>query len=168
MVDDSQWLAAQWKSLSIDLNVVFMGLTGLIASQAEKVSLAAVHQEESRYSQTTLADLRSNLAGTRAIYQLFTPWLESKAFGVALNKNALDALDELDRIYSTIDGNSVPAPPATWNAGAAQQSQADLQTQFGVLYTTVSQAVDVNRSGSAVDAMNHVAWALGLATPASS
>ena len=166
LVDDSQWLAGQWKPLPIDLNVVFMGLTGLIASQAEKVSLAALHQEESRYSGTTLADMRSNLAGTRAIYQLFTPWLETKDFGMTLNKNALDALDLLDRIYSAIDGSSVPAPPPTWKTNDVPQSQADLQTPFGVLYTAVSQAVDVNRSGSAVDAMNHVAWALGLSTPA--
>jgi len=41
-------------------------------------------------------------------------------------------------------------------------SPDDLLTPFGLLYTAVAQAVDEHRSGSAVDAMNHVAWALGL------
>lgn len=161
LVDDSQGISDQWRAMSIDLKVVFMGLTGLIASQAEKVGLAALHQEESRYSGTTLADMRANLVGTRAIYELFIPWLETKAYGMSFNDNALAAFDDLDRIYSGIYGSSVPAPPSTWQ-DTPPQTPADLQTPFGVLYTTVLQAVDANRAGSAVDAMNHVARALGL------
>jgi iron uptake system component EfeO len=160
-VDDSKWLGEQWKPLPIDLKVVFMGLTGLIASQAEKVSLAAVHQEESRYSSTTLADMRSNLVGTRAIYELFIPWLGTKPFGVTYNQNAIDAFDELEGIYGTISGNAVPEPPSTWGK-TSPPSSADLQTPFGILYSTVLHAVDQNRPGSAVNAMNNVARALGL------
>ncbi|HET6146133.1 MAG TPA: imelysin family protein [Polyangia bacterium] len=161
LVDDSKWLGDQWKPLPIDLKVVFMGLTGLIASQAEKVSLAAQHQEESRYSGTTLADMRSNLKGTRAIYELFIPWLDTKPYGMTFNQNAIDAFDLLDRIYGSIAGDSVPAPPPSWGS-VSPPSPADLQTPFGMLYTTVLQAVDKDRPGSAVDAMNHVARALDL------
>jgi hypothetical protein len=163
LVTDAQMLGEQWKSLPIDLDVVFQGLTGLIGSQAEKVTLAAMHQEESRYSGTTLTDMRSNLAGTRAIYQLFIPWLDTKPFGMNTNKNAIAALDSVDERYSEIPGDAVPAPPETWKA-TGQQSPADLATPFGALYSAVSQAADANRAGSAVDAMNHVAWALGLST----
>jgi iron uptake system component EfeO len=163
LLDDSTSLSDQWRSKTIDLEVVFLGLTGLIASQAEKVSLAAVHQEESRYSGTTLADMRSNLAGTRAIYQLFTPWLNTKPYGMTYNQNALNAFDQLDRAYADIPGEAVPQPPPSW-ANTSPPSSADLQTPFGLLYTAVMQASDKNRPGSAIDAMNHVAWALGLAS----
>jgi iron uptake system component EfeO len=162
-VDDSTWLGAQWSSRTIDLDVVFMGLTGLIASQAEKLSLAAVHQEESRYSRTTMADMRANLKGTRDVYELFVPWLDSKPFGMTTNKNAVAALQELDRNYSLVEGDAVPEPPTSWTA-TGPQTTADLMTPFGALYSAVFQAADSKRVGSAVDAMNHVAWALGLAT----
>jgi iron uptake system component EfeO len=161
LVDDSQALLDQWKPRAIDLGVVFVGLTGLIGAQAEKVSLAAAHQEESRYSGTTLADLRSNLAGTRDIYNLFTDWLVTKTYGATLNSNALEAFDGLDRSYGAISGDAIPAPPVTWN-DQNPPSLADLQTPFGTLYTDVMHAADPNRSGSAVDAMNNVARALGL------
>ena len=165
LVDDSTSLSEQWRSKTIDLEVVFMGLTGLIASQAEKVSLAGVHQEESRYSSTTLADMRSNLAGTRAIYELFIPWLNTKPYGMTYNQNALDAFDQLESAYGDIPGDAVPEPPPSWGS-VSPPSSADLQTPFGLLYTTVMQASDKNRPGSAIDAMNHVAWALGLASSA--
>ena len=79
LVNDTQLLLNQWKTKSIDLAAVFTGLTGLISSQAEKVGLAAMDQQESRYSQTTMADLRSNLAGTRAVYDLFTALARDQA-----------------------------------------------------------------------------------------
>jgi iron uptake system component EfeO len=160
LVDDSQSLLDQWRTRAIDLDVVFTGLTGLIAAQAEKMSLAAAHQEESRYSDTTLADLRSNLMGTRAIYKLFTPWLESKALGTTLDNNAIESFDRLDKIYADIPSNAIPTPPPTWSS--SQPSQDDLLSPFGLLYTAVVQEVDPTSPGSAVDAMNHVARTLGL------
>ena len=75
----------------------------------------------------------------------------------------LDAFDQLDRAYGDIPGDAVPEPPPSW-ANTSPPSSADLQTPFGLLYTTVMQASDKNRPGSAIDAMNHVAWALGLAS----
>jgi iron uptake system component EfeO len=163
LVDDAQSLLDRWKGRSIDLNIVFMGLTGLIASQEEKVSLAAQHQEESRYSSTTLADMRSNLTGTRDIYNLFIDWLDTKEAGMSLNDNAAQAFAELDQAYADTPGDALPAPPSTWVNGDAHTS-AEVMTPFGMLYTAVAHAVDKNRPGSAVDAMNHVAWALGLST----
>jgi iron uptake system EfeUOB component EfeO/EfeM len=163
LVVDSQELLNRWKARNIDLKIVFMGLTGLIASQEEKVSLAAQHQEESRYSSTTLADMRSNLAGTQDIYNLFGDWLDTKEVGMTLNSNAVQAFARLGDVYALTVGDAVPAPPSTW-VNDQTHSQAELESPFGQLYTAVVQAVDKNRPGSAVDAMNHVAWALGLST----
>ena len=134
LVDDTQTLLDQWQSRVIDLGTVFSGLTGQMSAQSEKVSVAANQQEESRYSQTTMIDLRSNLAGTRAIYALFEPWLATKTYGTTLDANVLDAFARLDRTYSNVAGDDIPEPPPTW---ATNPTTPD-------------------------DAMNHVARALNL------
>ncbi len=159
LVTDAQSLLTQWKTKTIDLSAVFAGLTGLMSSQAEKVGLAAMHQQESRYSQTTMADLRSNLAGTRQVYDLFSEWLATKVYGTTLDKNAMAAFDRLDAQYGMVTGDAIPDPPTGWtNPPSADQAV----TPFGALYIIVTDEADPSRSGSAVDTMNQVAHVLGL------
>lgn len=160
LVDDSQLLLDRWQQQPVDLGIVLVALTSLMSAQAEKVNLAARHQEESRYSQTTMADLRSNLAGTRAIFDLFMPWLATKPYGKTLSDNAQQAFDRLDQIYGGVVGDAIPPPPSTW--GSNPPLVQDLESQFGTLHTAVVQEVDPMSPGSAVDAMNHVARALGI------
>jgi iron uptake system component EfeO len=160
LVDDTKSLLDQTQTQPIDLPMVFTGLTGLMSAQAEKVGLAVSHREESRYSQKTLVDLRFNLAGTKEIFALFVPWLATKTYGSSLTMTATSALDGLDLTYSSVIGDSIPAPPSTWNS--LSPTPDDQQSSFGKLYNAVVQDVDPNRSDSAVDAMNHVAQALDL------
>ncbi len=160
LVTDTQSLLGQWKTKAIDLSAVFTGLIGLIGSQAEKVGLAAMNQQqESRYSQTTMADLRSNLAGTRAVYDLFEPWLATKTYGTTLDMSAMTAFNRLDQSYQAVQGDAIPDPPATWSN---PPSPGDAVSPFGMLYATVTDEADPSRSGSAVDTLNQVARALGL------
>jgi iron uptake system component EfeO len=161
LVTDSQSLVDRWKPQSIDLDQAFDGLTSLMNEQKEKVKLAATHQEESRYSQRTMGDLRDNLAGTRAAYDLFTPWLETKPGGIAINDQVESALDRLNQTYSTVYGDAIPMPPPTLDP-TMPLTVPDQATPFGMLYIAVVQEVDPTYTGSAVDAMNHVATALGL------
>jgi iron uptake system component EfeO len=160
LVDDTQSLLDRWKPLAIDLPNVFLGITGLMSAQAEKVALTAHFQEESRYSQKTMADLRSNLVGTQGVYALFRPWLETKTYGTALDSSASGALNGLAETYAAVPGDALPPSPASWNP--TMPSLADQQSQFGQLYEAVVQAVDPARSGSAVESLNQVAKALGL------
>jgi len=159
LVTDTQMLVEQWKTKSIDLAAVFNGLTGLISLQAEKVGLAAVHQQESRYSQTTMADLRSNLDGTKAVYDLFETWLATKVYGMTLDMNAMAAFARLDQQYTAVTGDSIPDSPPDWSN---PPSTADTLTPFGMLYIAVTDEADPSRPASAVDTMNQVARALGL------
>lgn len=159
LVTDTQTLLTEWKTKTIDLSAVFTGLTALVSSQVEKVGLAAMNQQESRYSQTTMADLRSNLAGTRAVYDLFGDWLATKAYGTTLDRNAMAAFDRLDGQYQGISGDAIPDPPTDWPNPA---SSTDPLSPFGLLYTAVTDEADPSRPGSAVDTMNQVAAALGL------
>jgi iron uptake system component EfeO len=161
LVDDTQTLVNMWEPRAIDLNQAFDGLTSLMNEQKEKVSLAAQHEEESRYSQRTMGDLRDNLAGTRAAYDLFTPWLETKPGGLEINSEVEQALDRLGQTYSTVYGDAIPTPPPTLDP-TMPLSVTDQSTPFGMLYVAVVQEVDPTYTGSCVDSMNHVATTLGL------
>jgi len=160
LVTDTKSLLDQWQPTEIDLDLAFNGLISLMNEQREKVNKAASEEEESRYAQRTLADLRDNLAGTQRAYALFQGWLKTKPNGAAIDADILASFADLETTYAGFPGDAIPAPPATWSAETP--SAADLQTQFGRLYSAVQAAVDPNEAGSAVDGMNRAAVELGL------
>src|ERR1044071_5440278 len=63
MIDHTVALANQWQAAAVDIGAAFQGLVGLMNEQKEKVNLAATGEEESRYANLTLFDLRNNLYG---------------------------------------------------------------------------------------------------------
>jgi iron uptake system component EfeO len=128
--------------------------------QREKINKAASEEEESRYAQRTMADIRDNLTGTTTIYELFRPWLKAKPDGAPIDADVQRAFDSLDSAYSAVTGDALPQPPQTWSSESP--SNADLDTPFGKLFTAVQNAVDPNRAGSAVDGMNRAAKELGF------
>lgn len=164
LVKDIARLESGWKPANIDLPGAFSGLIALMNEQREKVNKAASDEEESRYAQRTMADIRDNLAGTRAIYRLFSPWVQSKDGGAVLDAEVEAAFDQLAEVYATVDGDAFPAPPATWVAEGTP-TEEELATPFGKLFTTVQKAVDPNVPGSAVEAMNRVAKLLAFDEP---
>jgi iron uptake system component EfeO len=160
LVTDTKTLADEWQPQVIDLGGSFQGLVSLMNEQREKVNKAASEEEESRYSQRTLEDLRQNLEGTTKIYALFQDWLRSKSDGAAIDASIENAFAKLRSAYSDFSGDAIPQPSATWSS--ENPSAADLDTPFGKLYTAVQNAVDPNVSGSAVDGMNRAAVELGF------
>src|SRR5262249_6799771 len=124
------------------------------------------NEEESRYSQRTMVDLRDNLSGTRAIYALFQPWIRSKTSsdpakdGKAIDAKIVQGFQVLDVAYSAISGAELPEPPATWSAESP--SAADLASPFGVLFTEVTHATDPTSADSIVAQMNDAAGVLGF------
>jgi iron uptake system component EfeO len=166
LVTDAQALLDGWTPAHIDVSGAFQGLIGLVNEQQEKVNKAATSEEESRYSQRTMADLRANLDGTSAIYGLFRGWLRTKtAAGTTPSGTDVDAaitagLGGLDVVYGGVEGDAIPAPPVTWSA--EMPSAADLATPFGRLYTQIHDAVDPMKAGSLVNHMNDGANLLGI------
>jgi iron uptake system component EfeO len=168
LVTDTKGLLDDWTSAHthIDVSGAFQGLIGLVNEQQEKVNKAATNEEESRYSQNTMADLRANLDGTTAIYGLFRDWLKTKPAmgmtpsGVDVDAAIMAGLTELDTLYGTVEGDAIPSPPATWSA--EMPSAMDLQTPFGQLYTKIHEAVDLTKTGSLVNDMNDGAMLLGI------
>ena len=167
LIDDAKTLEDQWTPANIHVALAYHGLVALVNEQREKVNKASSFEEESRYSQRTMADLRDNLAGTRTAYAFFQPWIVSKKDeadptkdGPSIDAKILAGLDALDKAYSKVGGDAIPAPPATWSAESP--SDADLQTPFGQLYTVVQDAVDPALPDSVVTQMDLAAEILGF------
>ncbi len=168
-ITDAQTLHDDWEAAkNYDLGAAFQGLVSLMNEQREKVDKASTNQEESRYSQTTMADIRNNLGGTQRVYALFQPWIRSKAAspdaggqeGAALDAAIVAGFGELQALYGTVQGDAIPQPPDSWSS--VNPTVADLQTPFGMLYEGVQAAVDPNAPGSIVAQMNAAAVLLGF------
>lgn len=160
LVLDTTELDEQWSKNPIDLGAAFSGLVALMNEQREKVRKAASAEEESRYAQRTLADIRDNLAGTRAAYALFRPWLRTKEGGAAIDASIEAAFQELDDAYSSLPDDAFPPLPADFSAEAP--TAANLETDFGQLFARVENAADPNREGSVVHGMNQAAVLLNF------
>jgi iron uptake system component EfeO len=167
MIADAQSFHDGWTPAKISLGDAFNGLIGLMNEQKEKVNNAGIHQEESRYSQRTMKDLRDNLDGTKKIYEIFQPWVVTKAApspGASDGKATDTAIEAgfaaLAADYATVPGDAFPQPPASWDP--ATPSAADLATPFGTLYTSVRAQTDPMKKGSVVDEMITAGSLMGL------
>ena len=72
----------------------------------------------------------------------------------------MTAFARLEEAYAAVQGEAIPAPPATWIA--EMPSEADLQSPFGKLYSTVKTATDASLEASVLDEMNDAATLLGF------
>jgi iron uptake system component EfeO len=160
LVDDAKSLRDQWQPAAIDIGAAYQGLVGLMNEQKEKVNLAATGEEESRYANLTLFDLRNNLDGTLKVYDLFGDWIHSKPDGTAPDSSIQQRLAGLKTLYNTTSGDSLPPVPEDWSSDAP--TPANLATPFGVMWSSVHQSVDPNTSGSVVFEMNQIAVLLGF------
>lgn len=159
LIDDADKLHDQWQPAAIDIGAAFQGLVGLMNEQKEKVNLAATGEEESRYANVTLFDLRNNLTGTKQVYELFGAWIEAKN-GSAANTAIETHLGELDALYNGTPGDSLPPVPADWSSD--MPTTANLATPFGKMWDKVHQEVDPGNSDSIVSNMNTIAKLLGF------
>jgi iron uptake system component EfeO len=78
-----------------------------MAEQLEKVTLAATGEDESRYSQATLADMRANLEGGRAIYAELSDWVRSVEGGADIDDRIMAGFDRIEAAYDAIDGGQL-------------------------------------------------------------
>lgn len=160
LVADTQAMTDQFEPLALDPAAAYGGVVGSMAEQAEKTSLASGGEEESRYAQHTLADMRANLAGGRSIYAAFSPWIVTTDEGAAEDAEVLAGFDRIEAGYDTISGDAIPAVPETWNPDAP--TEADLATPYGQLFTLVHTEADPDTEGTLVHAMVHAAAAVEI------
>ncbi|HEY5952555.1 MAG TPA: imelysin family protein [Kofleriaceae bacterium] len=159
LIADADDLHSQWAPAAIDIGAAYIGLVGLMNEQREKVNLAATGEEESRYANVTLFDLRNNLAGTRKVYELFRAWIAASD-GEHADAMIQIKFSELATLYTATSGDALPPVPSTWSSDAP--SPADLATPFGMVWQQVHAATDPARSESIVAQMNAIATLLGF------
>jgi iron uptake system component EfeO len=160
LIDDATALHDQWNPAPVDEEAAFDGLVGLMNEQKEKVNLAATGEEESRYANMTLFDLRNNLEGTSKIYAFFQPWIQTKSGGADADAKIQAKFSELSTLYNRTQDDALPLIPSDWSAVAP--TTANLATPFGMIWGTVHADVDPNLDGSVVFEMNKIAVSLGF------
>jgi iron uptake system component EfeO len=151
LVDDTKTMAESFEPLALDPAAAYSGVLGSMAEQLEKVSLAATGEDESRYAQHTLADMRANLEGGREIYEAFGPWLREKEGGAAIDEQILARFDAIDAAYTSLPGDALPAVPDGWNEDAP--SEEHLATEYGQLWQLLVQEADAAATDSLVGRM---------------
>jgi iron uptake system component EfeO len=159
LIDDVGAMQEGFGPLALDPTAAYEGVVGSMAEQVEKVVLGATGESESRYADHTLADMGANLEGGHTLFAAFGPWLED--VGADGEKERVDqGFDRVTDLYAGYSGNGLPAVPATWDP--VDPSPADLNTPYGLLWTSLSAEADPNREGSLVGDMIGAASALGL------
>lgn len=153
-------LLREFEPLVLDVSFSFQGLIDLSVEQAEKVDRAATGQEESRYAQTTMRDLRANHRGCLEAYRIFQPWVRSAPGGPALDAEVLTAFDRLRIAYEAVSGDAIPKPPAGWSSVKPRAEHAE--TPFGRLFHTVKRESDPSVEGSLTERLYAIAKLLEL------
>jgi len=155
-VDDTRDMSEQFAPLTLDTAAAFRGVISSMAEQYEKTNLAATGEDESRYSQHTLGDMRANLAGGQRIFEAFKPELEDEALASEIE----GGFARVSGAYDAISGNAIPQIPDTWNPDAP--TEADLQTPYGQLWSVISVEADPTIPGSLVTNLETAAEKLGI------
>ena len=150
---DAEIMRAQFAPLALDPAAAFRGVIGSMTEQVEKATMAATGEEESRYAQYTLADMRANVEAGVAIYGEFRPWLLASG-GAAQDAKINARFAALGAEYAALTGDALPPVPASWSA---HPSEADLATPFGRLYQAVARESDPESDESLVGAMRQAA-----------
>jgi iron uptake system component EfeO len=160
LIDDAGSLRAQWRPAAIDAGVAYQGLVGLMSDQLAKIDRAASGEEESRYANVTLFDLRNNLEGTWNTYELFRDWSSYRSPDTDFDMLVEARFTALAALYASLPGDALPPAPAGWSP--VHPTPADLATPYGMLWRSVLENIDPDRESSLVFEMNRIAVVLGF------
>jgi iron uptake system component EfeO len=157
---DISRLRQEFAPLSLDVAFAFQGTIDLAMEQVEKVDKASTGQEESRYAQSTMRDLRNNYQGCLDAYRLFQPWLRHTADGRKEDTRVLAAFERLRAAYAAVEGMAIPEPPPRWSSLTPHPDA--LETPFGKLFRRVKSEADPEHDDSLVAGLYRVARTLEL------
>jgi iron uptake system component EfeO len=160
LVDDTQIMVDEFAPLALDESTAFRGVIGSMAEQSEKVGLAGSGEDESRYAQFTLSDMRANLQGGQSIFEAFRDKVRGLEDGETLEADIDAAFARVAAAYDAISGDAIPPVPETWNPDAP--SEADLATPYGTLWSIIDTEADPTSAGSLVERLGVAADGLGI------
>jgi iron uptake system component EfeO len=159
LVSDIGKMRDEYASVALDSAAAFRGMIGSMKEQKEKTTLAASGEDESRYAQNTLADMRANLAGADAVFKAFRAWSDS-VNGAPTGTKIQSGLDDIGSAYSAIDGVALPEVPETFNPDSP--SDDDLATPYGKLWQLLNAQTDLNSDDSVISIMSKAADKMGI------
>jgi iron uptake system component EfeO len=161
LVTDIATVQAGFAPAVLDTAAAYRGVVGSMGEQVEKIRLAAEGQDESRYAQHTLADMRANLDGGKNTYNGFSAWLKTKTGGPALDTDIQAGFARVTALYATVSGDALPPVPAGFMPDAPTAAQ--LATPYGVIFAGLSMDSDPTNQASLVSKMSAAADLLGIA-----
>ena len=151
LVADVHRMRDELEPVALDAATAYGGVLGSIAEQLEKVELAQTGEQESRYAQHTLADMRANLEGGAAIFAAFEPWLRSLDGGNEAADAVTGGMARIQAAYDALPGDALPPVPETWSS--VMPSDDDLATPYGSLHAMLTAEVDLDDPSSLLAAM---------------
>jgi iron uptake system component EfeO len=153
LVDDVQMMRDQFGSLTaLRSDTAFRGMIGSMKEQSEKTELAASGEDESRYAQRTLDDMRANLDGAKSVYNAFKPWIEAST---QKSGDIQAGFDDISSAYADVQGSALPEVPEGFNP--SRPSADDLATPYGKLWKLLVDKTDPENEDSLVSTMNAAA-----------
>lgn len=160
LITDVRSMRDMFVPQALDTRAAFRGVIGSMAEQLEKVELAQTGEEESRYAQHTLADMRANLDGGKKTYAAFASWVKSKDMGAAVDASINAGFARLEALYGASAGDALPAVPDGFNPDAP--TAADLSTPYGMIFQGLSAEADPAMATSLVSKMTEAADLIGI------
>lgn len=157
LVTDTRKMRDDFGTVALDTTSAFRGMIASVQEQSEKTNKAASGEDESRYAQNTLADMRANLEGARAVFGAFRPWIDEAGNDSGLiNKE----FDSLDAAYSAVKSDALPEVPAGFNPDDPKDQ--DLDTPYGKLWKLLVEKTDDTNPDSLVSIMGKAADKMGI------
>jgi iron uptake system component EfeO len=150
----------QFATVALEPGTAFGGMIGSMREQSEKTTKAASGEDESRYAQRTLDDMRANLEGARAVFKAFRPWIDSSS-GATTSRDIDAEFKQVGDAYSAVAGPALPEVPAKFNPD--KPTEAELQTPYGILWQLLNEKTDVESKDSLVSKMGAAADSMGIA-----
>jgi iron uptake system component EfeO len=154
LIDDTNDMLTQFKPKALDAATAYWGVIGSMTEQLEKVTLAATAEDESRYAQRTLDDMRANLEGGEKIYAAFKDWVVADS-GKDTDEEIEAGFEKISKAYADIQGVAIPSVPEDFDT--EEPSEADLATPYGKLYQLLTAETDVKADDSLIRVMRGAA-----------
>lgn len=157
LVTDTKKMKEDYADTALQVTTAFQGIIGSVQEQSEKTNLAATGEDESRYSQNTMADMRANLNGAREVYKAFKPWIEDTMGDAAGIERGFKRLEDA---YKSVDGDALPKAPDGFNPD--EPSDEHIESPYGKLYTLLADETDLDNKDSLVTIINDAAIGMGI------
>jgi iron uptake system component EfeO len=152
LVDDTAKMRDDFEATALRADTAFRGMIGSMQEQSEKTTKAASGEDESRYAQTTLDDMRANFAGAHAVYDEFKAWIQATSDKSTTIEARFKTISDA---YAKVQGPALPEVPATFDP--EDPSEDDLKTPYGLLWKLLEGETDPDSADSLVSVMNTAA-----------